>query len=30
MTVAEAIGLMFAFGMFLLKLIDYIDRKQKK
>jgi len=29
MTVAEAMGLMFAFGMFLLALLTYIDRNQK-
>jgi len=30
MSVAEAIGLMFAFGMFILALLAYIDRNQKK
>ena len=30
MTVAEAIGLMFAFGMFILALLTYIDRTRKK
>jgi len=30
MTVAEAIGMMFAFGMFILALLTYLDRNQKK
>ncbi|MCL1990753.1 MAG: putative holin-like toxin [Defluviitaleaceae bacterium] len=30
MSVAEAIGLMFAFGMFILALLTYIDRTRKK
>ena len=30
MSTAEAIGLMFAFGIFILALLTYIDRNQKK
>jgi hypothetical protein len=30
MTVAEAIGLMFAFGIFILALLTYINMNQKK
>jgi len=30
MSTAEAIGLMFMFGMFILALLTYLDRNQKK
>lgn len=30
MSVAEALGLMFTFGLFILAMLTYIDRNQKK